>query len=415
MATDILSPVDTLTNLRSRLAAAEPSHTEQAQVRYPLTLRVLDYLMTVADTTQRPTEWGRALAAAEVLLGIEADDETLAAMLIVGTLPRKDWDIPWLTDTFGVDMAGLVGGVLRVGRIDNVSAGSDAGPGVETLRKMLLALADDVRVVLILLADRVTYLRSITRADEAVRRAAAQLTRDLYAPLANRLGVFAIKWELEDFAFRYLQPDLYKRIATLLDGKRGEREAYIQRLVALLKSELTKAGIQGEIAGRPKHIWSIHRKMQSKNLPFERLYDVRAVRVLVESVADCYAVLALVHALWTPIEGEFDDYIAQPKANNYRSLHTAVRGPEGKTLEVQIRTHEMHQTSENGVAAHWRYKEGGGHKTSADRKFEAKIAWLRQVLAWRHELVDQGGFSAEVKQNLFDDTLYVFTPQGKVI
>jgi GTP pyrophosphokinase len=237
----------------------------------------------------------------------------------------------------------------------------------------------------------------------------------LFAPLANRLGVFSIKWELEDLSFRFLEPELYKRIAGYLDGKRAEREDYMQRVVDELRVEVRELGIEAEIAGRPKHLWSIHRKMQSKNLPFERLYDVRAARVLVNTVAECYAVLGLVHDRWEPIPGEFDDYISQPKANNYQSLHTAVIGPEGKTLEVQIRTQEMHLASEHGVAAHWRYKEGGAHKTTADKKFEAKIAWLRQVLEWNRELADQGGFSEQVKKGLFNDTVYVFTPQGKVI
>jgi GTP pyrophosphokinase len=283
------------------------------------------------------------------------------------------------------------------------------------MRKMLLALADDVRVVLIKLAERVVFMRSITKADDASRRAAGQQTKDLFAPLANRLGVFQIKWELEDFSFRFLEPELYKRIALLLDGKRNEREAYIGRVLAALRGEMEKIGIKADLAGRPKHIFSIYRKMQSKNVPFEKLYDIRAIRVLVDSVADCYAVLGLAHDLWQPIGGEFDDYIAQPKANNYQSLHTAVIGPEEKTLEVQIRTHDMHVASEHGVAAHWRYKEGAGHKTAADKKFETKISWLRQVLEWKRELVDQGGFSEQVKQGLFNDTIYVFTPQGKVV
>jgi GTP pyrophosphokinase len=244
------------------------------------------------------------------------------------------------------------------------------------------------------------FMRAATQATDAERRAAARQTQDLFAPLANRLGVFAIKWELEDLSFRFLEPERYKRIATLLDGKRGEREAYIQRLLVSLRAELATLGLKAEVAGRPKHIWSIHRKMESKNLPFESLHDIRAVRILVDSTADCYAALGLIHHLWQPIEGEFDDYIAQPKANNYQSLHTAVIGPEGKTLEVQIRTFAMHAASEHGVAAHWRYKEGAGHKTVADKKFE---------------LVDKGGFSEQIRQGLFNDTVYVFTPQGRVV
>ena len=384
-------------------------------------IRALDFVSAAArasETDARQRLLGGALATAEMLVNIEADDETVAAALIVGSIPRSSIDSAVITEAFGPDVWELVNGVQRAGRMDNISAqatNAANNPSLEIMRKMLLALADDVRVVLIKLAERVVFMRSITKADEASRRAAGQQTRDLFAPLANRLGVFQIKWELEDFSFRFLEPELYKRIAALLDGKRIEREAYIGRVLGILHSELDKLGIQADLAGRPKHIFSIHRKMQSKNVAFEQLYDIRAIRVLVNTVADCYAVLGLAHDLWRPIQGEFDDYIAQPKSNNYQSLHTAVVGPEGKTLEVQIRTRDMHSASEHGVAAHWRYKEGAGHKTAADKKFESKIAWLRQVLEWKRELVDQGGFSEQVKQGLFNDTIYVFTPQGKVV
>ncbi len=386
-----------------------------------LPTRALAFVAASAQASGRSEGLARALEIADMLLEIDADDEALAASLIVGTLAKGEIDATMINDAFGTEVMSLINGVLRAGRIENLRTGTDAktGPGIETLRKMLLAMADDVRVVLIMLAERVIMMRAITRDEESVRRAAAIQTRDLFAPLANRLGVFQIKWELEDFSFRYLEPDLYKRVAALLDGKRGEREAYIARVLDTLRTELVKLGVKADIAGRPKHIYSIHRKMQAKNVPFDKLYDVRAVRVLVNSVADCYTVLGLVHDFWQPISGEFDDYIAQPKTNNYQSLHTAVIGPEGKTLEVQIRTHEMHIASEHGVAAHWRYKEGAsagrGGKTSADKKFESKIAWLRQVLEWNRELADQSGFSEQVKQGLFNDTIYVFTPQGKVI
>ena len=384
-----------------------------------LPLKVLAFIGAAARASERGEALTHALQVAGVLLEIDADDESLAAALIVSALPKGEIEQDMIVEAFGAEVMALVSGVLRAGRIESLrvgdTGGKNAGPGIETLRKMLLAMADDVRVVLIMLAERIIYMRSITRGDEAVRLAAGLQTRDLFAPLANRLGVFQLKWELEDLSFRFLEPELYKRIAGYLDGKRGEREEYIHRVVDELRSEVQKLGVKCEIAGRPKHLWSIHRKMQSKSLPFERLYDVRAVRVLVDSVADCYAVLGLVHDRWQPIPGEFDDYIAQPKSNNYQSLHTAVVGPEGKTLEVQIRTHEMHAASEHGVAAHWRYKEGSRSKTAADKKFESKIAWLRQVLEWNRELADQGGFSDQVKQGLFNDTIYVFTPQGKVI
>jgi GTP pyrophosphokinase len=369
----------------------------------------------------------RACDVAEILIDLDVDPATVAAALIEARANGKPargsaaLDLDAVKDAFGLDVVELLKGLKRAGQIESLTAkqsGNDAA-GIETMRKMLLAMADDVRVVLIKLAERVVYMRGLTKLDNAVHRttlqAAAQQTRSLFAPLANRLGVFSIKWELEDLSFRFVEPELYKRIATMLDGKRAEREAYITRVLDTLRAELKRLNIKAEIAGRPKHIWSIHRKMQAKNLAFDELYDIRAVRVLVDNVADCYAVLALAHDLWKAVPGEFDDYIAQPKANNYQSLHTAVVGPEEKTLEVQIRTHEMHAASEHGVAAHWRYKEGGAHKTAADKRFESKISWLRQVLDWKRELADEGGFSEQVKQGLFNDTIYVFTPQGKVI
>ena len=385
--------------------------------------RTLDFVAAAAQASDRQLALARALETAYILLGIEADEETIAAALIIGAFPKNEIDTVIIADAFGAAVAALVGGALRAGKIEALNSGAaesgkaqDPAPGLEAMRKMLLAMADDIRVVLIKLAERVVFMRAITQVPDAERRAAARQTQDLFAPLANRLGVFAIKWELEDFSFRFQEPELYKRIAAQLDGKRAEREAYIQRLLDTLRAELGQLGLKAELAGRPKHIWSIHRKMESKRLPFESLFDIRAVRILVDSTADCYAALSLVHNLWQPIAGEFDDYIAQPKSNNYQSLHTAVVGPEGKTLEVQIRTVDMHAASEHGMAAHWRYKEGATiHKTAADRKFEAKIAWLRQVLEWKHELVDKGGFSEQIKQGLFNDTVYVFTPQGRVV
>ena len=400
---------DSVATIRESLGAREQS------------IRALDFVAAAAKTSELTTRHQlleRALDTVAVVHDIDADDETIAAALLVLSLPKSVFDAAIITDAFGTEIWSLINGVQRAGRIDSIAAqATDAvnSAGMETLRKMLLALADDVRVVLIKLAERVVFMRSITKADDTVRRAAGQQTKDLFAPLANRLGVFQIKWELEDFSFRFLEPELYKRIAALLDGKRNEREAYIGRVLTSLRADLDKLNISADLAGRPKHIFSIHRKMQSKNVAFENLYDIRAIRVLVDSVADCYAVLGLAHDLWQPIQGEFDDYIAQPKANNYQSLHTAVVGPEGKTLEVQIRTREMHAASEHGVAAHWRYKEGTSHKTAADKKFESKIAWLRQVLEWKRELVDEAGFSDQMKQGLFNDTVYVFTPQGKVV
>ncbi len=405
-----ISPDEGLRQLRSRIAATYDSN-ERLRVE-----RALDFIAAAPQVAAKDEVLLRASAIAEVLLELEVDPDTITAALVSTGSPAAELNEEWAGKAFGSGVMALIHGIRRAGQIEMLNrqhAATAEQPGIETLRKMLLAMADDVRVVLIKLAERTVFMREMTRADDAARRAAAMQTRDLFAPLANRLGVFQIKWELEDLSFRFLEPELYKRIASLLDGKRGEREEYIRGVIAVLRGELKKLGLDAQISGRPKHIWSIHRKMQAKHLAFEKLYDIRAVRVLVDRVSDCYAVLGVVHDLWQPVPGEFDDYIAQPKANDYRSLHTAVLGPEGKTLEVQIRTHEMHQASEHGVAAHWRYKEAGGVK--ADRKFEARIAWLRQVLEWREELADAGGFSEQVKKGLFNDTVYVLTPQGRVI
>lgn len=371
-------------------------------------VRALQFSQGACQATGRSAAFDRALAVARLLLLQGADPDTVTAALISQAIPEPDLDLDAIQQNFGAELAVLLKGLSRAGRIETLNA---SGVDIEQLRKMLLAIAEDVRVVLVKLAERVVYLRSITKADEAVRRAAGRQTLELFAPLANRLGVSEMKWELEDYAFRYTEPEVYKQIAQLLDEKRFDREAYIQRVIETLKSELAAAGIEGSaLQGRPKHIYSIWRKMHGKSVSFEKLYDIRAVRVIVKNVRECYTVLGIVHDLWAPIEGEFDDYIAHPKANAYRSLHTAVVGPEGRTLEVQIRTDEMHQHSEHGVAAHWRYKEGG----KSDRKFDSKIAWLRQVLAWKMELLGDSTAN-EAKQGLFEDTIYVLTPQGKVV
>jgi GTP pyrophosphokinase len=279
----------------------------------------------------------------------------------------------------------------------------------EGLRRLLLALVRDLRAVLVLLAVQLVRLREAASLPADERRALAELTADIHAPLANRLGIWQLKWELEDLAFRWLQPETYQRIARLLDEKRADRERIIEQAMQRIREALAEAGIRADVAGRPKHIYSIWKKMQRKGVPFSELYDIRAVRVLVDDIPACYSVLGLVHQLFPSIPSEFDDYIAHPKGNDYRSLHTAVIGPGGQTLEVQIRTHQMHEHAELGVAAHWRYKEGGG----ADASFERKVAWMRQLLEARDEGEDalMAGFSTE----LVEDRVYVLTPRGEVI
>jgi len=372
-----------------------------------LPVRALQFARGAAQASGRGEDFERAVTVASVLRAQGADPETVAAALLSTAFAGGQLDLEGVEAAFGPDLTGLLKGLARAGKLEALGS-AKADP--EQLRKMFLAIAEDVRVVLIKLAERVILLRGLTKADEAVRRAAGEETLALFAPLANRLGVSELKWELEDFAFRFTEPDLYKRIAGQLDEKRGDREAYIERVIAKLHEELAGMGIDAAIQGRPKHLYSIFRKMRGKNLAFEQLYDIRAARVIVKNVRECYAVLGVVHDLWTPVEGEFDDYIASPKANAYRSLHTAVVGPEGRTLEVQIRTDDMHRHSEHGVAAHWRYKEG----KRADQKFDDKIAWLRELLAFKKDILAGEG-AGRGARGLFEDTIFVFTPQGRVV
>jgi len=358
------------------------------------------------------------METASILSELRLGHEAVTAALLWPLLEREPEKARTVREKFGALAAELAEGVLRMGAISALSSRASAHKAneqaaqLEALRKMLLAMVQDMRVVLIKLADHLQDLRYMVKSgDEALRRETAQLARDIFAPLANRLGVWQLKWELEDLAFRGLEPDVYKRVAKLLDEKRVDREGYIENLIAILKGELARAGIAAEVSGRPKHIYSIYKKMQRKHMEFEALYDLRAVRIVVDGVKDCYAALGLVHNLWSPIPKEFDDYIAKPKSNHYRSLHTAVIGPEGKSVEVQIRTQEMHQNSELGVAAHWRYKEGARQ----EKGYDEKIAWLRQVLDWKDEVRDTGDLAEQFRSGLFDDTIYVLTPQGRVI
>jgi GTP pyrophosphokinase len=365
-----------------------------------------------------------ALGAAAILAGMNMDYETICAT-ILHAVPAylDDWQEKIAQD-FGANVKVLVEGISRMEQIEQFSEmpsqgkknKDEAAQQIESLRKMLLAMVEDIRVVLIKLAERTETMRHLAGANVEQQKLIAQQTRGIFAPLANRLGVWQLKWELEDLAVRYLEPELYKKVAKLLDERRADREQYIADVVAQLRQSLSQAGIPAEVTGRPKHIYSIINKMKRKHLDFSELYDVRAVRILVDEnlvdgIRGCYTVLGLVHELWQPIESEFDDYIAHPKSNDYRSLHTAVMGPRGLTLEVQIRTREMHRHSELGVAAHWRYKEG----MKSDTRFDEKIAWLRQILEWKEELAGKGDLQEQFKNELFHDRVYVLTPQGKVI
>ena len=364
--------------------------------------------------------FSHAVAAAAIVADLNLLPDAIAATLLFAVPEyRNDWQ-EWLPKSFNRTVLTLVEGGNRVqrltelARIDKLATPDDRAKQAETMRKMLLAMVADIRVVLIELAWRTQTMHYLAEVpDERVRRQIAQETLDLFAPLANRLGVWQIKWELEDLGFRHTEPENYKKIAKLLDERRLERIDYIERVLNTLRAELKKAGIKGEVAGRPKHIYSIWKKMKKKKLDFSELYDIRAVRILVERLQDCYTVLGLIHSMWQPIPGEFDDYISNPKANDYRSLHTAVIGPEDRGVEVQIRTFEMHEHAEFGVAAHWRYKEGG----RGDAQYEEKISWLRQLLDWREEMSgsDKEDLADAFKTELFSDTIYVLTPQGRVL
>jgi len=361
----------------------------------------------------------RALGTAGIVASLKLDATSVVASLLLGLPDLAGFDAKTLEENFGQEIAQIVVGVARMGAIRAAQesiAGEERDRQAENLRKMLLAMVEDIRVVLIKLAERTQALRFLIGSEEAGdRRAqAARETLDLFAPLANRLGVGQLKWELEDLSLRALEPEAYQRIARLLDERRLDRQHYIETVQATLKRELAAAGVKADVSGRAKHIYSIWNKMRRKGAGIESLYDIRAVRILVDEVKDCYAALGVVHNLWSPVPREFDDYIAKPKPNDYRSLHTAVMGPEGKPLEVQIRTYDMHRQSEYGVAAHWRYKEAA-HTGRRDPGYEEKIAWLRQVLDWKDAVADAGEWLQQFKSSLFTDTIYVLTPQGKVI
>ena len=341
----------------------------------------------------------------DLLAMLGCDEQTQAAA--VWFEQARSAPAAWQARAAGLpdELRRLVEGQLAAQTVWALHAQRETGTS-EGLRRLLLAIIRDLRVVFVLLARQLAKMRAAGSLPRDECLALARLTRDIHAPLANRLGIWQLKWELEDLAFRHLQPDTYKHIARLLDERRADREAFIAQVLAELGAALRAAGIQADLAGRPKHIYSIWKKMQRKGLAFDDLYDIRAVRILVDSVADCYAALGVVHAQWQHLPREFDDYLARPKGNGYRSLHTAVIGPQGKTLEVQIRTHAMHRDNELGVAAHWRYKEGGG----ADAEFEAKIAWMRKLLEPRadEELAE------ELRTELLEDRVYLLTPKGEV-
>ena len=347
------------------------------------------------------------LEVAAILADLELDAETIAAALLHDTVEDTALTADEVEREFGPEVARLVDGVTKLGRI---ALRSDQQQQAENIRKMMVAMAEDLRVVLIKLADRLHNMRTLDPLPEVKRRKISRETLDIYAPLAHRLGIGQVKWELEDLAFRNLEPEAYEDVVKRIARKRNDRESLVSDLREILARELEKVGIQAEITGRPKHIYSVWQKMTKENKDFSEIYDLSAIRVHVESVRDCYGVLGVVHSLWKPVPGRFKDYVAMPKSNGYQSLHTTVITHTGEPIEIQIRTHEMHRVAEFGVAAHWTYKEGG-----KDASFDQKLSWLRSLLEWQNEVGDAESFLDSVKVDLFQDEVYVFTPKGDVL
>ena len=347
------------------------------------------------------------LAVAQILAELGLDPVAVQAALLHDIPEDTEYSVVDVEERFGPEVARLVDGVTKLSKF---SARSHEEQQAENIRKMFLAMAEDIRVVLIKLADRLHNMRTLSALPIEKQQRIARQTAEIYAPLAERLGIWQVKWELEDLAFKTLEPEAYRTLAAQLETHRRAREAYVKRAMEVLRVALEEAGIKTDISGRPKHIYSIHKKMARKGAELGEIYDVHALRVLVDDVRDCYAALGVVHSLWRPIPGQFDDYIAMPKNNLYQSLHTAVVAIDGKPLEVQIRTHEMHRVSEVGIAAHWRYKEG----SKVDRAYDAKLAWLRQLMDWQREVSDATEFVEGLKLDIFQDQVFVFTPRGDV-
>ncbi len=335
------------------------------------------------------------------------DTATLAAALLHDVVEDSEVPLSEIETRFGTEVAELVDGVTKLGRIEFKSMAEEQS---NNLRKMLIAMAKDIRVILIKLADRLHNMRTLASLPAEKQLEKAQETLEIYAPLAHRLGMTKIKWQLEDLALYYLEPRTYSQIQKMVAESRAAREAYLDQVIDELEAELAKVGIKADIQGRPKHFYSIYQKMTQKGKEFSEIYDLIAVRIIVDSVKDCYGALGTVHSIWKPVPGRFKDYVAMPKFNMYQSLHTTVIGPAGRPLEIQIRTEEMHRTSEHGIAAHWRYKEG----KRAEESFDQRLAWLRQMLEWQQELRDPREFMEAFKIDLFEDEVLVFTPKGDV-
>lgn len=397
-------PRQTLEKLLARILEANPE-ADLALVREA-------YSFAASAHEGQTRESGEAyirhpLEVAAILAEMDLDVESIVAALLHDVVEDTSVTRDEVERRFGKEIANLVDGVTKLSRIPYQSKELHQA---ESLRKMFLAMADDLRVILIKLADRLHNMRTLRHVDEERQKRIARETVEIYAPLAHRLGMSALKWELEDLALRYLEPEAYYLLVQKVAKKRKEREVYVAEIIDTLRDRLKAINIEAEVQGRPKHLYSIWNKMTAQAKDFEEIFDLLAVRVIVDSVKDCYGVLGLVHTLWKPIPGRFKDYIAMPKSNMYQSLHTTVVGPRGDPMEIQIRTWDMHRTAEYGIAAHWRYKEGQKHSED----FEEKIAWLRQLLEWQRETKDVEDFMESLKIDLFEDEVFVFTPKGDV-
>ncbi|MGA0168803.1 MAG: RelA/SpoT family protein [Pseudomonadales bacterium] len=376
-------------------------------------------LATVGPWAEGRSSYLTGLEMADILLPMNVDEPSLVAAVIYRAVRENQITLNHVRNQFGAEVAGLVEGVLKMAAISNIHIRHDevvlgqTSDQIDQAKKMLIALVDDVRVALIKLAERTCAIRAASKADREKQLRLAHEMSEIYAPLAHRLGIGHLRWELEDLSFRYVDPDAYKRIAALLDEKRTARQAYIEEVLSLLKDKLHLVGVEAELQGRAKHISSIWKKMMRKGIKFSEVYDVRAIRILVPTSDDCYRALGVVHNLWRNIPNEFDDYIANPKGNGYKSLHTAVIGPEGKVLEVQIRTEEMHIEAEYGVCSHWQYKTNADVDKSA--RYERRLELLRQVIEWQSEVKQLPASSKEVLANVSLDRVYLFTPDGHVI
>jgi GTP pyrophosphokinase len=350
------------------------------------------------------------VSVAYILAEMQMDTETIVAAILHDVIEDTVYSYEFIKEAFNENIANLVEGVTKIGRIGFQSKEESQA---ENLRKMILAMSKDIRVILIKLVDRLHNMRTLEYMRESKQIEKAKETLDIYAPLANRLGISTIKWELEDLALKYLDPEGYYDLVQKIKIKKSAREAYIAEVISVLSREIEKVGTHAEIYGRSKHFYSIYRKMKNQNKSFDEIYDLIAVRVIVDSLKDCYGVLGVVHSQWTPIPGRFKDYIAMPKPNLYQSIHTTVMGPKGEPFEIQIRTREMHETAEYGIAAHWKYKEG--RIDSKDNKFEVQMSWLRQMLELQRESEDAGELVETIKVGLLNEEVYVFSPKGAVV